>query len=151
MAIEIHEVFEDDIDGSPAAQTVTFALGTQVYEIDLNAANSDMLKRVLAPFIARSRPAGTIPKRAPRQPTRDRFTRFEDPGSQRDKDERRAARQWARRVGIPVSNYGQLRPELLQAYRDHLVATSATSALTAKPTRNLVAVPAAKFTEPEAS
>ena len=41
----------DDFDGSPAAETVTFALDGRTYEIDLSAENAAELRDVLQPWI----------------------------------------------------------------------------------------------------
>ena len=42
-------VLEDDLDGSVADETVTFALDGVTYEIDLNAKNAGELRDALAP------------------------------------------------------------------------------------------------------
>ena len=51
----------DDVDGSIASQTVTFALDGQRFEIDLSDDNAAALRDVFAPYIAagrRTRPCG---------------------------------------------------------------------------------------------
>jgi hypothetical protein len=45
----------DDIDGSPAACTVAFALDGRRYEIDLNDHHAAALREVFAPYIAAAR------------------------------------------------------------------------------------------------
>ena len=44
-------MLEDDIDGSVADETVTFALDGVTYEIDLNAKNAAALRDALAPYV----------------------------------------------------------------------------------------------------
>ena len=44
----------DDIDGTPDAQPVSFALHGMSYSIDLAAKNLDRLNKALAPFIERA-------------------------------------------------------------------------------------------------
>ncbi len=48
----------DDIDGSEAAETVTFALDGGTYEIDLNDAHVKQLHTALQPFVAAGRRVG---------------------------------------------------------------------------------------------
>ena len=48
----------DDFDGSPAAETVTFALDGAAYEIDLSAQNAVELRDVLQPWIDAGRKRG---------------------------------------------------------------------------------------------
>ncbi|HRK44564.1 MAG TPA: Lsr2 family protein, partial [Nocardioides sp.] len=43
MAQKVHIVLEDDLDGSDATQTVSFALDGTAYEIDLNDKNAAAL------------------------------------------------------------------------------------------------------------
>jgi hypothetical protein len=62
MAERIQVELVDDIDGSPAQQTVTFALDGVTYEIDLSEQHAQALRSVLSRYIdcARSpqRPSG---------------------------------------------------------------------------------------------
>jgi hypothetical protein len=48
----------DDFDGSPAAETVTFALDGTTYEIDLSADNAAELRDVLQPWMDAGRRRG---------------------------------------------------------------------------------------------
>src|SRR5919201_850900 len=63
MAERIQVELVDDIDGSPAQQTVTFALDGVTYEIDLSEQHAQALRSVLSRYIdcARSpqRPRGS--------------------------------------------------------------------------------------------
>ena len=58
MAQETTVRFVDDLDGSEAVGTVTFALNNRAYEIDLSDENTDKLHDALAPFIEHGRKAG---------------------------------------------------------------------------------------------
>ncbi|MGO1173376.1 MAG: histone-like nucleoid-structuring protein Lsr2, partial [Actinomycetaceae bacterium] len=69
----------DDIDGSPADSTVTFALDGERFEIDLSDANAAKLRESFAPWVAGARPVrgqrrtgGSRPAagRRPRSPSR---------------------------------------------------------------------------------
>lgn len=50
MAEHIHIELIDDLDGSRAAETVSFALDGVTYDIDLNEQNAQMLRSVLANY-----------------------------------------------------------------------------------------------------
>jgi ABC-type proline/glycine betaine transport system substrate-binding protein len=44
-------VIVDDLDGSSATETVSFALDGQDYEIDLSTTNADELRTALRPYL----------------------------------------------------------------------------------------------------
>jgi hypothetical protein len=92
----------DDIDGGPADETVRFGIGSQQYEIDLNSKNAARLRKRLAPFIARGRPAG----RTPRRSTRTAASR------QRSRD----IRAWALDQGIGLSERGRIPASVVGQY-----------------------------------
>ncbi|MGA3214664.1 MAG: Lsr2 family protein [Acidimicrobiales bacterium] len=48
----------DDIDGSEADETVSFALDGRAYEIELSRKNAANLRKMLAPYIEKGRTAG---------------------------------------------------------------------------------------------
>src|SRR4029453_385448 len=48
MAQKVHIVLEDDLDGSPATETVSFGLDGKTYEIDLNDKNAGKRRDPLA-------------------------------------------------------------------------------------------------------
>jgi hypothetical protein len=58
MAQQTTVRFIDDLDGSDAVGTVSFALENRTYEIDLSDENTDKLHDALAPFIEHGRPVG---------------------------------------------------------------------------------------------
>ena len=57
MAQRVNIVLEDDLDGSEADETVTFALDGVTYEIDLNAKNAAALRDALAQYVGHARRA----------------------------------------------------------------------------------------------
>jgi hypothetical protein len=59
-------VLVDDIDGTPAAETVRFGLDGRAYEIDLSADNATRLRLVFAPYLGSARPVGDRPGVPPR-------------------------------------------------------------------------------------
>lgn len=58
MARRVSIELVDDIDGSNAVETVSFALDGTTYEIDLNKKNGAKLRDALAGFIASGRKVG---------------------------------------------------------------------------------------------
>jgi hypothetical protein len=93
----------DDLDGSPASQTVYFAVGGIEYEIDLNDRNTKKFNAALEPFIEKSRRVGR--KRADGQ--RSRLTGGVDP---------RTIRRWANEQGIEISTRGRIPGEIYDRY-----------------------------------
>src|SRR5215210_4474734 len=59
MAQRVNVVLVDDIDGSDAAETVSFGLDGVQYDIDLSAANADKLRESLAGYIGHARRAAS--------------------------------------------------------------------------------------------
>ncbi|GDY29051.1 histone-like nucleoid-structuring protein Lsr2 [Gandjariella thermophila] len=55
MARQVSVQLVDDIDGSPAAETVDFGLDGVRYTIDLSRENAAQLRSVLAPYLRRAR------------------------------------------------------------------------------------------------
>jgi hypothetical protein len=51
----------DDLDGSHADETVTFSVDGKAYEIELSKKNALALRKALAPYIEKARPAGKGP------------------------------------------------------------------------------------------
>ncbi|MGI8311667.1 histone-like nucleoid-structuring protein Lsr2 [Saccharopolyspora hattusasensis] len=76
MAEKIVVEFVDDIDGSPAEQTVTFSLDGVVYAIDLNAHHAQHLRALLQRYIthARREPAHSGNRRGERDQRQVRET-----------------------------------------------------------------------------
>lgn len=45
----------DDLDGSPAAETVRFGFAGPEYEVELSSAHAQQLRSALAPYISKGR------------------------------------------------------------------------------------------------
>jgi hypothetical protein len=87
----------DDLDGSPAAETVRFGLDGTDYEIDLSAANAARLRRALADYTSAARRVG--------------------PGPRRPADlSPEAVREWAARRGLRLSSLGALPHRVVELY-----------------------------------
>lgn len=57
MARQMVETLVDDVDGSEAAETVSFALDGSSYEIDLSKRNATAMRRLLGRYIDAARSA----------------------------------------------------------------------------------------------
>ncbi|MEU6811780.1 Lsr2 family protein [Streptomyces sp. NPDC046831] len=55
MAQRVVVTLFDDIDGSEAAETIAFGLDGRYYEIDLNPANAEQLRKALEPYVEAGR------------------------------------------------------------------------------------------------
>ena len=55
MAQKVQIILEDDLDGSEASQTISFALDGTSYEIDLNDKNAAVLRDALATYVGHAR------------------------------------------------------------------------------------------------
>jgi len=100
MAQQVNIVLVDDIDGSPADETVSFALDGKDYEIDLSTKNAGKLRDAIAPYVGHARRSG-----------RRRAGRGGSSGpSPAD------IRAWARDNGFDVPDRGRVSSEVREAY-----------------------------------
>jgi len=99
MAQRVHIVLEDDLDGSAAAETVTFGLDGATYEIDLSEQNAAQLRETLAPYIGVARRT-----RSGRRRSRSGGASAAD------------IREWARTHGYDVSERGRVSSEVREAF-----------------------------------
>jgi nucleoid-associated protein Lsr2 len=115
MAQKVDVKFIDDLDGSEAAGTVSFALDGRSYEIDLSDDNAARLRDSLASFIAAARRSGGTSSRRGR--TSPRVPAEAATASARPSREATAAiRTWARENGHEVSERGRIPNSVVQAY-----------------------------------
>jgi hypothetical protein len=104
MARKVQVLLEDDIDGTPGAETVLFSLDGKSYEIDLSEKNADKMRDAFAPWIgAGRRVSGPAAAETRRRPAR----RSEDTAD---------IRRWAAENGIPVSTRGRISADLRARY-----------------------------------
>jgi len=101
MAQQVNIVLVDDLDGSAADETVSFALDGKEYEIDLNKKNAAKLRDALAVYVGHGRRAAS----------RRRGGRGGASGpSPAD------IRAWARDNGFNVPDRGRVSSEVREAY-----------------------------------
>lgn len=105
MAQKVTIVLVDDVDGSEATETVTFALDGKSYEIDLNEKNASDLRDALAPWLGHARRVTGAPGRARRAA-----------GTGASKGNLKDVREWARDNGHEVSERGRIPASVQEAY-----------------------------------
>ncbi|MBE6481523.1 MAG: Lsr2 family protein [Actinomyces ruminicola] len=100
MAQKTQIVLVDDIDGSEATQTITFALDGVTYEIDLNEEHAAALRESIEEWTVKARRRGgrrTLRRRPPTGVTQK-------------------IREWARANGYEVSDRGRIPAPVREAY-----------------------------------
>lgn len=116
MATQTTVTLVDDLDGSVASETLTFALDGRHFEIDLNDKNAKKLRDSLASYVDVARQAEEPVRR--RGPGRPRGTRNAAPAARvaPDREQTIAIRTWARKNGFSVSDRGRLSASVLEAF-----------------------------------
>jgi hypothetical protein len=100
----------DDLDGSVASETVTFAIDGADYEIDLSSTHADALRKTVDTYVAAAR-------RVDRgSGARARTARVRGAVTAGNRERNQAVRDWARGQGIDISTRGRLSQELLARY-----------------------------------
>lgn len=104
MSQKIQVELIDDLDGTPAEETVYFGLDGKSYEIDLSGDNSKQLREGLDEWIAAARKAGT--SRAPRKA----------PAPRKAASATSAVRVWAQENGYKLAERGRIPAVVQTAY-----------------------------------
>ena len=112
MAQQMTVTYLDDIDGTKAAETISFALDGAHYEIDVNAKNAKGLRKALAEFVEAARKVKTAEPVG--RPARSKRT--QTAAKTGNNDELAAIRAWAEENGIPVASRGRLSESLKEQY-----------------------------------
>lgn len=110
MARNVKVELLDDIDGTEAAQTVTFALDGIEYEIDLSDENAEALRTELAAYIQASRRTGGRKRR------NTAAGATSTPSSSTSREYSKKVRAWAKDSGYEVSDRGRLSTEIVDLY-----------------------------------
>lgn len=102
MAKRMHVVLEDDVDGSEASETITFAVDGVAYEIDLNAEHAGQFREAVGPWVGHARRSsgrrGAGSKKTLHGPSATEI------------------RAWAVEQGMQVSSRGRVSQEVREAY-----------------------------------
>ena len=104
MAQRVVTEFVDDLDGSPAGETVVFALDGVSYEIDLSQEHSQELRDVMTSWVGYARRVGGRARRAVREPAPATAA----PELVAVPADSRTVRSWAQANGIQVPVRGRI-------------------------------------------
>ena len=108
-----HFVLVDDLDGSEGAETITYSVNGQDYEIDLSEDNAEKFHDALEPYIQKSREV----RRQADTARRGRGDgRRRSGGGSSGRDDIPQIRAWAEAQGMDVSARGRIKKEILDAY-----------------------------------
>jgi hypothetical protein len=111
MAQKIIRQFIDDIDGSEAERTFSFAVDGIHYEIDLSSDNIKEFNDAIAGFIESARKV-----KATGAVGRARKTSPLTSGTGRSREQTQAVRQWARQHGHSINDRGRIPASIQQAF-----------------------------------
>jgi hypothetical protein len=111
MAQKVITEFIDDIDGSPAERTFTFAVDGTNYEIDLSADNIAEFKSAIGGFIESAR---KVKGSTSSNGRRARSAGAE--GARQSREQTQAVREWARQHGHHISDRGRIPASIQQAF-----------------------------------
>ncbi len=109
MSRKVEVQLLDDIDGSPADETVTYGLDGTMYEVDLSAKHADKLRSALAKYIEKSRRIG----KGRVTTTRGRAAAT---SARSDREQNQAIRDWAKGKGLDVSDRGRIPASIVERY-----------------------------------
>ena len=108
MAQRVNVVLVDDLDGSDAVETVSFALDGVDYEIDLNESHAAQLRDALSLYVGHGRRTGGRRRRAGAGGSQ-RAASTSGPSASE-------IRAWARENGWDVPERGRVSAEVREAY-----------------------------------
>ncbi|MET8342531.1 histone-like nucleoid-structuring protein Lsr2 [Streptomyces microflavus] len=111
MAQKVRVRLVDDLDGSEAQETVSFALDGKPREIELSHENAIKLRRLMSPYMEASRPASStnLAAKGTTPPITQAALR----------EEGAAIRAWAERNHLPVNALGRIPEMTRKAWQRH--------------------------------
>ena len=104
MARKTTVILEDDLDGGPADEQITFAVDGVQYEIDLSDHNAQQLRNALASYVSAARRTGGRQHRQQSSTTRGRSAWLSE------------VRNWAQANGYQVAARGRVAQTIIDAY-----------------------------------
>lgn len=103
MAKQTQTILIDDIDGSPAQQTIRFSFDGVNYEIDLSEHNANGFRDSMRHWIEHARRGGATRRRSAAAASANR-------------EELQRIREWARSRGMQVSDRGRIAASIRNQY-----------------------------------
>ena len=116
MAQQVNVKFVDDLDGTDAGGTVSFAIDGRAYEIDLSKDNAARLRDSLASFVAAARKSGGARAAAGRRAPKMTASAGRRP-QPLDREQTAAIRAWARQNGHQISDRGRISKTVVDAFQ----------------------------------
>jgi hypothetical protein len=110
MARSVQVLLVDDLDGSPADETVRFGLDGVSFEIDLSARHAGELRGSLSAFVAGGRRVGREGAAA------GAGRRVAGGVARSSREQNRAIRAWARRKKLALSERGRIPAAIVDRY-----------------------------------
>lgn len=113
-------IFEDDIDGTEAVETIQITYQGVQYELDLSERNTAKLQKALDPYLSVARRVGGRRKPTMRPRSTDVVIGDSVVGSSGADDsliDNAAVRAWAASNGIRVSGRGRISRAVIDQYR----------------------------------
>ena len=101
MSRRVQVMLVDDLDGGPAAETISFGLDGKSFEIDLSDRNAKQLRRLLSVYISPARRVGGVASRRSRSSGRTQTAEI---------------KAWADTVGKTYPKRGRLPRSLVDEY-----------------------------------
>jgi hypothetical protein len=117
VAQKVLTTLQDDIDGTKASETVTFALDGVTYQIDLNARHANKLRKTFAPFISAGRRVGGRSTRRAVVATKSGSGRAKTMTAAPTPVDPAAVRAWAAANKIKVSPRGRVPSAVIEQFR----------------------------------
>jgi hypothetical protein len=108
MARKVEVELVDDMDGSQAAETLTFGVDGNLYEIDLSAKHAKELRAALRQYVDAGRRVGRSVPAAARGRARG--------PARNDRAQNRAIRDWAKRRKVELSDRGRIPRSVVEQY-----------------------------------
>jgi hypothetical protein len=107
MARKVEVRLIDDLDSSPADESITFGLDGTDYEIDLSSKHAKELRGALERYISAAKRVGRGrgPSGAGRRTSRA------------DREQNQAIRDWAQRKGLEIAPRGRIAQAILEQYQ----------------------------------
>ena len=109
MAQRVNVVLVDDLDGSDAVETVSFALDGVDYEIDLNEQHASELRNALSLYVGHGRRTGGRRRTSGGGSKRSAAASSGGPSAAE-------IRAWARENGYDVPERGRVSADVREAY-----------------------------------
>jgi len=109
MARKVEVRLIDDLDSTPADESITFGLDGTDYEIDLSSRHAKELRSALEKYIS-------VAKRVGRGRSAS-VVRVGRRSSRADREQNQAIREWAQRKGLAVAPRGRISQAVLEQYQ----------------------------------